>query len=52
MPLTPEQVEQEIKRLETVCRELSERVAHLQRRVAALEKGALEEVGEYDEPEA
>jgi hypothetical protein len=51
MPLTPEQVEQEIERLGKAYRELSERVTHLQRRVAELEKGLLEEALEYEEPE-
>ena len=51
MAMTLEQVEHEFKQLETVCRELTENMARLQRRVAELEKEALEEVGEYDEAE-
>jgi hypothetical protein len=43
MPLTPEQVEQEIERLGKVCRELSDRVLHLQRRVVELELAVYED---------
>lgn len=50
MSLTSDQVEHEIKQLTTVCHELSERVAHLQKRVSELEKRALEDIGEYEEP--
>jgi prefoldin subunit 5 len=51
MPLTSEQVERELEELRKVCRELSDRVAHLQKRLGELEQAVYEEESEQKNPE-
>ncbi len=51
MTLTQEHVEQEIEQLRKVYRELSERVAFLQKRVGELEQAVYEEDSEQKQPE-